>query len=71
MKKKVKFNWFNFIVLIAAIASGLLLFHDFTIWGVIPLFTGKTVMMTYTGMLTDVMAICILDLTVDYIAEWK
>lgn len=73
MKRKLyrrKFNYFNILVFITMIISGALLIHDFIFWGVIPMFTGTFYQLTYFGLFIDVIAIIMLDVSVQYIKEW-
>ena len=73
MKRKLyrrKLNYFNILVFITMIISGTLLIHDFIFWGVIPMFTGTFYQLTYFGLFIDVVAIIMLDVSVQYIKEW-
>ena len=70
VKKHIKFNFQRFLVLFAAVASALILAHDFIIWGIIPFFTKDYIMLTYSGMVLDFVALCTLELTSQMIKEW-
>jgi hypothetical protein len=73
MKRKLyrrKFNYFNILVFITMIISVALLIHDFIFWGVIPMFTGTFYQLTYFGLFIDVIAIIMLDVSIQYIKEW-
>ena len=67
--KKTKVNWFNAFILVSAIGCALLLIHDFIVWGIIPLFTGDFVMLTYFGMFVDLTAIGLIEMTIQMIKE--
>lgn len=70
MKRKVKINLFNLLVLVTAIISSYSIAHDFIILGIIPLFTKNLVSLTYTGVLLDICAIFMLDASVQIIEGW-
>ena len=70
MKRKVKINLFNLLVLVTAIISSYCIAHDFVILGIIPLFTKNLVSLTYTGALLDICAIFMLDASVQIIEGW-
>lgn len=70
MKRKVKINLFNLLVLVTAIISSYCIAHDFVILGIIPLFTKNLVSLTYTGAIIDICAIFMLDASVQIIEEW-
>ena len=53
MKRKVKLNLFNLLVLVTAIISFYCIVHDFIILGIIPLFTKNLVSLTYTGVIIE------------------
>jgi hypothetical protein len=69
-RRKRKLNYFNILVFISMIISGGLLIHDFIFWGVIPVFSGTFYQLTYFGLFIDVVAIGMLDLSIQYIKEW-
>lgn len=68
--KKVKLNIFNIIVLITMLGAGALLIHDFIFWGVIPMFTGEFYCLTYFGLFVDIIAIGLLEVSIQIIKEW-
>lgn len=68
--KKVKLNIFNIIVLISMLGAAALLIHDFIFWGVIPMFTGEFYCLTYFGLFVDVIAIGLLEVSIQLIKEW-
>lgn len=68
--KRTRINYFNILVFITMIISGGLLIHDFIFWGVIPMFTGTFYQLTYFGLFIDVVAIIMLDVSIQYIKEW-
>ena len=70
MKRKVKINKFNILVLITAIISTYFVAHDFIFLGIKPLFTGKLICLTYTGILFDICAIFMLDASYQIIEGW-
>lgn len=72
MKRKriVKINLFKLLVLITIIISGGLLIHDFIFWGVLPVFSGTFYQLTYFGLFIDVMAIALLDISIQLFKEW-
>ena len=71
MKKnrKIKFNLFHLIMFASACFALGVLIHDFIFWGVMPLFTGETICLTYFGFFVDLLAILIIDLTIQCIRE--
>ena len=69
-KKHIKLNLFNILVLFTALASLYILLHDFVVWGVIPFFTKDYVMLTYSGLALDFIAVCGLDICSRIIKEW-
>lgn len=60
--KKVRINFFKVIMFISAILSLVLLIHDFIFWGIVPLFTGHFIQLTYFGFFLDLIAIGTLEL---------
>ena len=70
MKKRVKVNLFNILVLITSIISSYFIVHDFTILGIIPLFTKNLVSLTYTGAIIDICAVFMLDASIQIIEGW-
>ena len=70
MKRKVKINKFNILVLVTAIISTYYIAHDFIILGIKPLFTGNLISLTYTGVIFDICAIFMLDASVQIIEGW-
>lgn len=66
--KKIK--WFNILVFITTLISGGVLLHDFIVWGIIPLFSGNFFMLTYFGFLVDLVALFMLEASIQYIKEW-
>lgn len=71
MKKnrKIKINLFHLIMFASACFGLGVLIHDFIVWALIPFFTGDFVMLTYYGMFVDLLAIFIIDLTIQCIRE--
>ena len=67
--KKIRINFFKVIMLLSAILSLFLLIHDFIFWGIIPLFSGEVVQLTYFGFFLDLIAIGTLELFFQYIWE--
>lgn len=70
MKRKVKINKFNILVLITAIIGTSFIAHDFIFLGIIPLFTKNLVSLTYTGILFDICAIFMLEASYQIIEGW-
>ena len=72
MKRKriVKINLFKLLVLITIIISGGLLIHDFIFWGLLPVFTETFYQLTYFGLFIDIIAIAMLDISVQLFKEW-
>ncbi len=70
MKRKVKINKFNILVLITAIISTYCIAHDLIFLGIIPLFTKNLISLTYTGLLLDICAIFMLDASIQIIEGW-
>lgn len=71
IKKKIKINYFNILILISLILSASLLLHDFIFWGILPFFTGKFYMLTYLGMFVDISALIILEISLQIIKDWN
>lgn len=69
MKKKIKISWFNAFLLTCGAGALLLLIHDFIFWAFVPIFTGETVMMTYTGMFVDLFACVCVDMSIQLLEE--
>ena len=72
MKKRIRkrrINFFKVVMLLSAILSIVLLIHDFIFWGIIPLFTGEVVQLTYFGFFLDLIAIGTLELFFQYIGD--
>ena len=67
---KVFESFFNFIMTVSMLISIYLLVHDFIFWGVVPMFSGVTYQLTYLGMFLDVVAIGLIDLSIQFIKEW-
>lgn len=67
--KKRKINFFKVVMLLSAILSLILLIHDFIFWGIIPLFTGQFIQLTYFGFFLDLIAIGTLELFFQYIGD--
>lgn len=65
-----KFNLFKIVPLITMLICSFLLIHDFIFWGVIPMFSGVTYQLTYFGLFLDVIAIGLLELSIQCIKEW-
>ena len=55
---------------VSMLISIYLLVHDFIFWGVVPMFSGVTYQLTYLGMFLDVVAIGLIDLSIQFIKEW-
>lgn len=70
MKKRVKVNLFNILVLITAIISTYCIAHDFIILSITPLFTKNFVSLTYTGAIIDICAGFMLDASIQIIEGW-
>lgn len=72
MKKirKFKFNFFNITMLLVSIVCVIVLVHDFIFWGVIPMFSGVFYQITYFGLFLDVLAIGLLEMSIQFIKEW-
>lgn len=68
--KHIKFDFFNIMMGITAIAASCLLIHDFIFWGVIPMFTGTFYQLTYFGLFLDLFAIAMLEMSIQFIKEW-
>ena len=68
-KKKRKINWFNIFVFITILISGGILLHDLIVWGIIPLFTGKTYCLTYFGFFIDMVSAFALDTGIQCLGE--
>jgi len=72
MKKRIRkrrINFFKVVMLLSAILSLILLIHDFIFWGIIPLFSGEVIQLTYFGFFLDLIAIGTLELFFQYIWE--
>ena len=54
-------------MLLSAIFSLILLIHDFIVWGLIPIFTGNFIQLTYSGFFLDLAAIGCIELVYQYI----
>lgn len=67
--RKRKISFYKVIMLLSALLSLILLIHDFIFWGIIPLFTGEVVQLTYFGFFLDLIAIGTLELFFQYIWE--
>lgn len=67
--RKRKISFYKVVMLLSAIFSLILLIHDFIFWGIIPLFTGEVVQLTYFGFFLDLIAIGTLELFFQYIWE--
>ena len=70
MKRKVKLNLFNLLVLVTAIISSYCIAHNLIVLGIIPFFTKNLVSLTYIGVLVDMCAIFMLDASVQIIEGW-
>lgn len=70
MKRKVKLNLFNLLVLVTAIVSTYCIAHDLIVLGIIPLFTKNLVSLTYTGAIIDICAVFMLDASIQIIDGW-
>lgn len=68
-KRKFKLNLFHTFMFISSCIGAFVLIHDFIVWAIIPLFTGKFVMLTYFGMFIDLIAIFLIDITIQCIKE--
>lgn len=68
--KRIKLNFFNIVVLISMLGAAALLIHDFIFWGVMPMFTGNFYCLTYFGLFVDVIAIGLLEVSIQIIKEW-
>lgn len=68
-KRKFKLNLFHTFMFISACIGAFVLIHDFIVWAIIPLFTGKFIMLTYFGMFIDLIAIFLIDITIQCIKE--
>ena len=68
--KKIKFNFFKFVILFTMLVSSILLIHDFIFWGIIPMFSGITYQLTYFGLLIDLTCIGLLEVSIQLIKEW-
>lgn len=68
-KKKFKLNLFHLIMFISSCLGLGILIHDFIVWALIPFFTGDFVMLTYYGMFVDLLAVLVIDLTIQCIKE--
>lgn len=72
MKRRIRrkrISFFKVIMLLSALLSLTLLIHDFIFWGIIPLFSGEVVQLTYFGFFLDLIAIGTLELVFQYIWE--
>lgn len=72
MKRRIRrkrISFFKVIMLLSALLSLILLIHDFIFWGIIPLFSGEVVQLTYFGFFLDLIAIGTLELVFQYIWE--
>ena len=67
--RKRKISFYKVIMLLSALLSLILLIHDFIFWGIIPLFSGEVVQLTYFGFFLDLIAIGTLELFFQYIWE--
>lgn len=68
-KRKLKLNLFHVLMFLSACLGVYILIHDFIVWAIIPLFTGKVVILTYFGMFVDLSAMAIIELTIQCIKE--
>ena len=68
--KRTKLNLFNIVVLISMLGASALLIHDFIFWGVIPMFSGEAYALTYFGLFLDLIAIAVLEASIQLIKEW-
>jgi hypothetical protein len=67
--KKRKINFFKVVILLSAILSLVLLIHDFIFWGIVPLFTGHFIQLTYFGFFLDLIAIGVVEMAWQLIME--
>ena len=67
--RKKRISFFKVIMLLSALLSLILLIHDFIFWGIIPLFSGEVIQLTYFGFFLDLIAIGTLELVFQYIWE--
>ena len=68
-QKKIKLNWFNVFMFISACIGAFILIHDFIVWGIIPLINGEFITLTYFGMFIDLIAIGLIEITIQNIKE--
>lgn len=71
MKKKIKINLFNLLVLIGFILSSILIIHDLIFYAIIPFISGKFYMVTYLGMSIDISALALIEVSIQIIKDWK
>lgn len=71
MKKKIKINIFNLLVLIGFILASILIIHDLIVYAIIPFFSGKFYMVTYLGMFIDMSALALIEVSIQIIKDWK
>lgn len=67
--RKKRINFYKVIMLLAALLSLILLIHDFIFWGIIPLFTGQFIQLTYFGFFLDLIAIGVIEMAWQLIME--
>lgn len=70
MKKRIRkrrLSFYKVVMLLSAIFSLILLIHDFIVWGLIPIFTGNFIQLTYSGFFLDLAAIGCIELVYQYI----
>lgn len=70
MKRKIKLNKTNFIILVLFIISSFLLLHDLVFWGILPIIKCYSCQLTYFGIFTDLIAIITLELSSQIMSEW-
>ena len=69
-KNQVKVNYFNILILISTLISGGYLLYDLIFWSLIPLFNGNFYTMTYFGFFTDIIALFMLEVCIQYLKGW-
>lgn len=67
--KKFKLNLFHTFMFLSACIGAFVLIHDFIVWGILPLFNGEFITLTYFGMFIDLIAIGLIEITIQNIKE--
>ena len=68
-KNKKRLNLFHLLMFASSCFALGILIHDFIVWGVMPLFTGETICLTYFGLFVDLTAMGMIELTIQCIRE--